>query len=248
MTDVGAPAPEVYRLSMEKLPAAVGRARRLTLVQVLAVVTALVTAISAVFRGPGGTDASLVVWGLGVVILPYVLWQARVRVRRRWNAFELSIGPTNMRCAARGSGRVTLALDEIGSITEGASGLVVRSSQSDAVIRIPRTVEGFVDVRRRLGGRRPITARADALVWCGALLGAGFLAAATVPVWGRAGCVAAGIVACQAAAAFAAAVEVRWHPRLGPSLKLAAYAALAGAAALPVIALAAEELARALPG
>jgi hypothetical protein len=28
MTDVGAPAPEVYRLSMEKLPLAVGRARR----------------------------------------------------------------------------------------------------------------------------------------------------------------------------------------------------------------------------
>ena len=177
MTDVGAPAPEVYRLSMEKLPAAVGRARRLTVVEVLVGVTAIVAVISAVFHGTGATDASLVVWGLGAVFLPYALWQARLRVRRRWNAFELSIGPTNMRCAARGAGRVTLPLDEIGSITEGASGLVIRSSRSDAVIRIPRTVEGFLDVRARLAGRHAIAARADVLAWCGVLLGTGSLAA-----------------------------------------------------------------------
>jgi hypothetical protein len=238
MTDVGAPAPEVYRLSMEKLPAAVGRARRLAAVGVLVAVTALVAPISFALGGTtAATDLSLVLWGLGVVLLPYVLWRTRLRVRRRWNAFELSIGPTNMRCAARGAGRVTLPLGEIDSVTEGASGLVVRASRSGAAIRIPRTVEGFVDVRARLARRFAIEARADAAVWCGALVASGLLVAATASVWGRAGCLAVGVLACQGAAAYAAGVEVRWHPRLGRGGKLAALAALALAAALPLIGL-----------
>jgi hypothetical protein len=243
MTDVGAPAPEVYRLSMEKLPAAVGRARRLAALGVLGVVTLLVAAISFAFAGStAATDVSLVLWGLGVVLLPYVMWRTRLRVRRRWNAFELSIGPTHMRCAARGAGRVTMPLAEIDSITEGASGLVVRSSRSGSVIHIPRTVEGFVDVRARLERRHPIAARADAAVWSGALLATGLVAAATASVWGRAGCLAAGVLACQAVAAYAARVELRWHPRLSRGRKLAALAAVTLAAVLPACGLAVREL------
>jgi hypothetical protein len=212
MTDAGAPAPEVYRLSMEKLPAAVGRARRLALVEVLLGVTAVVALVEALLRhSSSATDVSLVVWGLGVLLAPYVLWKAGLRVRRRWNAFELSIGPTNMRCAARGSGRVTMALDEIESIDEGASGLVVRSS-SGSVIRIPRFVEGFRDVRARLERRRPLAPRADARAWCAGL-----------------------------AATCASGVEVRWHPRLPPAKKLAGVAFLAFAAALPVLGLVGRE-------
>jgi hypothetical protein len=241
MTDVGAPAPEVYRLSMEKLPLAVGRARRVMVVQALLIVTAIVAGFSLLLRGTGaGTDVGLVLWGLAVLTLPYAIWRAGLRVRRRWNAFELSIGPTSLRCAARGAGRVTMRLDEIASITEGASGLVVRTR--DDVIRIPLTVEGFLDVRARLAGVRAISRRADALGWCAALLLAGVLAFLTSPVWGRVGCIALGVIACQAAAVAAAGVEVRWHPRLPRAGKLAALAALAVAAALPVVSLLAPEL------
>jgi hypothetical protein len=243
MTDVGASAPEVYRLSMEKLPASVGRARRLATLGVLGVVTVLVAPISFAFAGsPAATDVSLVLWGLGVVLLPYVLWRTRLRVRRRWNAFELSIGPTHVRCAARGAGRVTMPLAEIDFIAEGASGLVVRASRSGSVIHVPRTVEGFVDVRARLERRHPIAARADAAVWCGALLAVGLFAAATASVWGRAGCLAAGVLACQAAAAYAAGVELRWHPRLSRARRLAALAVVAVAAALPVCGLVVREI------
>jgi hypothetical protein len=235
----GAPAPEVYRLSMEKLPAAVGRAWRLTVVGVLAGVTALVAAISAAFPGTtAATDVSLVLWGLGVVLLPYVLWRTRLRVRRRWNAFELSIGPTNMRCAARGSGRVTIALDEIDSVTEGASGLVVSASRSGASIHVPRTVEGFLDVRSRLARRYPIVPRADAAVWTGGVLAAGLVFAATASLWSRAGCVAWGVLVSEVAAAYAAGVEVRWHPRLSRGRKLAALGALGLGAVLPALGLA----------
>jgi hypothetical protein len=247
MTDVGAPAPEVYRLSMEKLPLAVARAGRLALVQLLVVVTALVAVISLPMReSTVATDASLVLWALAAASLPYVLWRARLRVRRRWNAFELSIGPTNMRCAARGSGRVTMRLDEIASVTEGATGLVVRSNEAGAVIRIPRTVEGFVAVRARLDRVRAITASADARAWCVALVASGLVAALTVSVWGRDGCVAGGVLACQAAAAYAAGVEIRWHPRLSRPRKLGALALLGAATLLPGCALVARALTLAL--
>jgi hypothetical protein len=247
MTDVGAPAPEVYRLSMEKLPLAVARARRLALVLTLVVATALVAAISLPLReAPLATDASLALWGLAAVLVPYILWRTRVRVRRRWNAFELSIGPTNMRCAARGSGRVTMRLDAIASVTEGATGLVVRSNEDGAVIHIPRTVEGFIAVRARLERVRGITARADARAWCGALFASGLVAAFTASVWGRDGCVAAGVLACQAAAAYAAGVEIWWHPRLAGARKLGALAVLGAATLLPVCGLAARALTLAL--
>jgi hypothetical protein len=243
MTDVGAPAPEVYRLSTEKLPAAVGRARRFALVEVLASVTAVIALVQGVLRhSPSATDVSLVVWGLGVLLTPYVLWKAGLRVRRRWNAFELSIGPATMRCAARGAGRVTMALDAIASIGEGVTGLVVRSS-TGSMIRIPRFVEGFIDVRARLERRGPITVRPDDRVWCAALAGSGALAAVTAPLWGGSGCIAAGVLGSQAAAAFAAAVDIRWHPRLPHARKLAGQAVLVLAAALPILGLVGREIA-----
>jgi hypothetical protein len=136
-----------------------------------------------------------------------------------------------------------MALDEIASVTEGASGLVVRSSRSGSVIRIPRTVEGFVDVRARLDRRRGITARPDALIWCGGLIGSGLVAAATVSIWGRAGVVAAGVLACQASAVFAAGAEIWGHPHLAPRRKLGALAVLVVAAVLPACGLAVRELA-----
>ena len=54
--------------------------------------------------------------GIGFAIgfvVPYAAWTAGGRVRRRWNAFELSIGPQTVRCAARGHGRVTIRFDEL---------------------------------------------------------------------------------------------------------------------------------------
>src|SRR5450432_1535006 len=156
MADVGAAAPEVFRLSMEKLPLAAGRVRRLAFVEVLAAMTALLAVIEGAFGGSElATDVALTLIILTIVGLPYVYWRAGQRVRRRWNAFELSIGPTNMRCAAR----VAIALDAIASITEGSAGLVVRATEPGVVIRVPKFVEGFVDVRARLAARRPIAAR-----------------------------------------------------------------------------------------
>jgi hypothetical protein len=242
MLDAAPPAPEVYRLSMEKLPLAVGRARRITVVEVLAGVTALVALSSFGLSGTAATDVSLGIWGLGIVFLPYGLWRVRLAVRRRWNAFELSIGPTNMRCAARGFGRVTMALDEITSITEGASGLIVRDA-SGAVIRVPRTVEGFVDVRARLERRRPISARAGAALWGVALAGLSLPVAWVVLFSGRHGCLVTALFCCHAAAVWAVAVEVRWHPRLSRRGKLATLAALAFAFAVPALALVVGQLA-----
>jgi hypothetical protein len=243
MADVGAPAPEVYRLSMEKLPLAAGRMRRLAFVQALAGVTVFVAVLTLALRNSSAsTDAALVIWGFAVVVVPYVWWRAGLRVRRRWNAFELSIGPTSMRCAARGSGRVTMRLDEIASITEGASGLVVRSSRPGGVIRIPLMVEGFVDVRARLAAHRAITVRADALLWCGVLLGTGLVGAATAWLWSRSGCVAFGVLATQGAAGIAAGVEIRWHPCLSRAQKVPALVVVVVAAVLPVLGLVASAL------
>jgi hypothetical protein len=239
MTDVGARAPEVYRLSMEKLPFAQARARRIAVVEVLAGTTALVALLELVGRGAAvATDAALVVWGLAAALLPYFMWSAAKRVRRRANAFELSIGGETLRCAARGAGRVVIRLEDIATITEGMEGLVVRSSAPGVVVRIPRVVEGFVDVRTRLGKHRPIEGTSDALAWPAAAVGTGLLAAATAFLWGRSGCVAAGVLLFQAAAVFAIASEIRWHPRLARGAKLTTFAVLAASVAAPVVAFA----------
>jgi hypothetical protein len=238
MTDVGAPAPEVYRLSMEKLPLATARAQRFALLQVLVGATALVSVVELALRGSAAaTDAALVVWGLAAVGLPYVLWWAGRRLRRRWNAFELSIGGETLRCAARGAGRTVMRLDEIASIVESASGLVVRSSEPGIVVRIPRTVEGFLDVRARLAARRPIEAGAEPLWWCATLVCTGLLAAATAFVWSRSACVAAGVLLCQVAAAVSGGLEILRHPRLPRPPKAAALLIIFVAALLPLLGL-----------
>lgn len=241
-SDAGAPAPEVYRLSMEKLPLAVGRARRAAFVGALVVVTVLLALVALAFDGSGlGTDIGLVIWGLSILLVPYAAWTAGTRIRRRWNAFELSIGPQTLRCAARGYGRVTIRFDEITSVTEGASGLIVRAAEQGLVIRIPNTVEGFLDARARLAARRPISPRGDAFLWCSALVVSGLLALGSVWVWGRSGCVAAGVVATQAAAVFAVGAEVRWHPRMTQGTKWLALAVIGVAALLPACGLALRE-------
>ena len=238
MTDVGAPAPEVYRLSLEKLPLAVGRSRRFALLELLVAVTALVAVAELALRGSAAaTDTTLGLWGLAAVASPYVLWRAKQRVRRRWNAFELSIGGETLRCAARGAGRVIMRLDEIASIAEGSGGLVVRSSEPGVVVRIPRTVEGFLDVRARLAARRPIEGGQGALWWCVALVGIGLLASATAFAWGRSPSVAAGVLLCQLTAAVTGALEIRWHPRLPRSKKVGALLAIVVAAVLPLVGL-----------
>ena len=239
MTDVGARAPEVYRLSMEKLPFAQARARRIAVVQVLAGATALVALLELVGRGAAvATDAALVVWGLTAALLPYFMWSAAKRVRRRANAFELSIGGETLRCAARGSGRVVIRLEDIATITEGMAGLVVRASAPGVIVRIPRIVEGFPDVRARLGKHRPIAGTTDALAWPAAVVGTGLLAAATAFAWGRSGCVAAGVLVFQASAAFAVGSEIRRHPRLARGEKVMTFAVLVASVAAPVLAFA----------
>jgi hypothetical protein len=243
MTDVGAPAPEVYRLSMEKVPLAVGRAWRIAVLQVLVGTTAFLAVFTLALRGTGATvDAGLVVWGLAVVLLPYVVWRAGRRVRRYWNAFELSIGGETLRCAAKGSGRVTIRLNEIAELVEGAGGLLVRSSRPGVLVRIPKTVEGYVDVRARLAAGRSIATSPDALLWCVALVGSGLGAAATASLWIRVPCVAAGVLLCQVAAAVVGGAEIRRHPRLSRGGKIRALVVVAAATALPVLGLVARSL------
>ena len=49
-------------------------------------------------------------------------------VRRRWNAYELAVGPNTVRSTAKGSGRVTIQRAEITSIVEDSdSGSMPRS-------------------------------------------------------------------------------------------------------------------------
>jgi hypothetical protein len=229
---------------MEKLPFAKRRAARLAVVQVVVVMTALVALTDVALRGAAAADVGLVIWGLALVSIPYARWRAGERVRRRWNAFELSIGPTNMRCAARGSGRITMRLDEIAAITEGARGLEVRSSQPGVVIQIPRAVEGFVDVRARLARLRALTPRPDAFGWCAGLVALGLLLAATARIWDHGASLGFAVLVCQAAAATALAFDVWSHPHLARARKLAALASLALAVALPLGALVVRDLTR----
>jgi hypothetical protein len=229
MTDVGRSAPEVYRLSMEKLPLAVGRARRLSLLKLAAGTTALIGALTPF--APSHQDAidlALVVAMLSFAALPYVLWRAGRRVRRHWNAFELAIGPETVRVAAKGEGRITIRRDEVTQIVEGGTGLLLRSSAPGVVVHVPRTVEGYLDARTRLGALGPIRSRADAQGWCLAVVGAGLAVAAAAPLWARAPGVGGGLVVCQLALAAFASFEIGGHPglsRAGRALTIAAVVA-----------------------
>jgi hypothetical protein len=217
------PAPEVYRLSIEKLPIALGRAYRVWTLRVLVAATVVVSCLALVISTPQEhLDAVFLVAAVAVITLPYVLWRARRRVRRYWNAFEMSIGAETVRVAARGAGRITIRRDEIATIVEGNSGLVLRSSQPGVVARVPFTVEGYVDVRARLSAWRPITSRPEAALWCAAVVVAALGGVATLSVWARLpGLAAAGWVSVAALAVFGS-LEIAGHPHLSRARKVRA--------------------------
>ena len=237
--DAGRPAPEVYRLSMEKLPLAVGRARRMAFLRLAVATTAVVALLTPLASSPpDAVDVALVVALLALVAIPYVLWRAGRRVRRHWNAFELAIGADTVRVAAKGEGRVTIRRDDVTSIVEGATGLLVRSAQPGDVVHVPRTVEGYLDVRTRLGTLRPISPRADALAWCFAVAGAGAVGAAVaLPLWERAPGIAGGLIVSQVALAVFAAFEIAGHPGLGRGAKFVAIALISVAGVAPLLGL-----------
>ena len=159
-----APAPEVYRLSMEKLPLAVRRARgdrprrgarghhgprRAQLVR------ALGDGLDETSRSSSGASPSCL--------------RTRSGGRGSWCAGAGT--PSSCRsapstCAAR---RAATAASRSPSTRSrpsrrGRAGSSCARRESGAVIHIPRTVEGFVDVRAAPRRRRPITARADAAI------------------------------------------------------------------------------------
>jgi hypothetical protein len=221
MSDVGRPAPEVYRQSIERLPLAVGRARRLVALEVVAGATVLcVLAFLVTDDAAGGVDAALVVGILALLSLPYFLWRAGRRVRRYWNAFELSIGPETVRVAAKGEGRITIRRDEIASAVEGANELRICSREPGVVVRVPITVEGYVDARARLSAWHPITARPDDLYWCAGLAAAGGLVAAGAVLAPRATVLLAALFVCEAAFAAFAVGEIVANPRLEGAAKI----------------------------
>ncbi len=235
MADVGAAPPEVYRLSMEKLPFAVARARRLAVLQTFVAGTTLTALLTRVSRTPAAADdAALIIGTVALVALPYIVWRAGRRLRRHWNAFELAIGGTSVRVAAKGEGRVIIPRAEIAEIVEGVGGLVVRSSQPGVSVRVPRNVEGYVDARRRLDAWHTIAPRRDALAACVASLAVGTLGAATASLWGRAPGLVTGLVLCDLAAAVCVALELSRHPRLGRPARRRAVLVIVVAALLPI--------------
>jgi hypothetical protein len=175
MTDVGRPSTEVYRQSIEKLPRAVSRARRRAAVHVVLVAALVIALVTRLPAEPGeAVDRALLLATLALFASPYFLWRAGRRVRRYWNAFELSLGAESMRVAAKGAGRVSIRRDEVAEITEGTGGLDV-TSREGTVAQVPTTVEGYGDARARLGEWSPIRWRVDGRRWGAALLGTGGL-------------------------------------------------------------------------
>jgi hypothetical protein len=238
MMEAGRPAPEVYRQSMQKLPLAQWRARRFAVLSLVLATTAVTAAISWLVEDPhDAIDGALIIGSIGLVAVPYVMWRAGQRVRRHYNAFELSIGADHVRIAAKGSGRVTFRKDEIMSLSEGASGLVVHTSQPGVVVQVPLTVEGYPDVRSRLAGARPIARRPDAILWALGVVSAGFLFAklALLVHW-AAVMLGLAFVLCQLTLAAFGAVEVQSNPLLSPSTKIWAIAVIVVAAFLPAAA------------
>ena len=173
---------------------------------------------------------------IALVALPYVCWRAGRRVRRRWNAFELSVGAETVRIAAKGAGRVTIRRDEIARLVEGGGGLVVRSSRPGVVICVPMTVEGYADVRARLADGRPIVRRADALWWSVALLAAGLVCGALVLVARAAVMLVLALVACQLTFVGFGATEVYGNPIPSVGAKARVLVVAVVAALLPIVA------------
>lgn len=171
MSDVGRPSTEVYRQSIEKLPRAVWRARRRAVVNFVLVAATGISLVTLIPAEPGeAVDRALVLATLALFASPYFVWRAGRRVRRYWNAFELSIGAEAMRVAAKGAGRISIRRDEVDQITEGTDGLDVTSSAGQ-IAQVPTTVEGYVDARSRLAAWSPIRWRVEGRRWGAALLG-----------------------------------------------------------------------------
>jgi hypothetical protein len=235
MMDVGRPAPEVYRSSIEKLPLAVGRARRLTTLEVVVAATAVVAVVTFLAPTPqDALDRALIIAVLALLTLPYALWRAGRRVRRYWNAFELSIGADTIRVAAKGAGRVTIRHDEIVDIVEGAGGLVVLSSRADVVVHVPMSVEGYSDVRARLAGSRVIGARPEGLYWNVVLVAASVVVGTMIFFARRAPVLVSGLILCQAALAIFGVAEVHGAPRLARATKTWALVVAVASVLLPL--------------
>ncbi|HEX4405110.1 MAG TPA: hypothetical protein VH560_09810 [Polyangia bacterium] len=238
MADVGAAPPEVYRLSMEKLPFAVARAQRIAALEALASGTALTALFRAITRTvSSANDAALIIGILTAMAVPYFAWVAGRRVRRHWNAFELAVGYHSVRVAAKGMGRVIIQRDKLAEIIEDADGLVVRSSERGVAVYVPRAVEGFVDARRRLDAWRTIVPRSGVLTWCAASLAAGVVVAATVDWWGTEPGLVTDLLVTDAVAAWVVVLELRRHPHLSPTSQLRATLVIALAALLPLASL-----------
>jgi hypothetical protein len=238
MADVGAAPPEVYRLSMEKLPFAVARARRRAVLETLVAVTALTALFRAITHtAASANDAALIVGLVTAVALPYFAWRAGRRVRRHWNAFELAIGFNSVRVAAKGAGRVIIPRAQVAEIIEETEGLVVRSSEAGVSVQVPRAVEGFADARRRLDAWRTIVPRTDVWPWCAAGLAVSLAVAAAVSWWGTEPGLVTYLLVTDAVASSFVVLELRRHPHLSPSAQLRATLVIALAALLPVASL-----------
>jgi hypothetical protein len=229
------PAPEVYRLSMEKLPFAVARERRIAFLKLVVAVTLVVAALTPFTASPASAlDVALVLGLVAFVALPYILWRVGNRVRRHWNAFELAIGADSLRMAAKGAGRIIIPRGEIARIVEGGSGLMIHTVPG-LVVRVPRTVEGYLDARARLAAVRPISRRADALAWCGGCLATGVAILATAPLWVDEPAIGGCLVVSQGAFALLAAFEIAAHPGFSGAPRAAAIAAAVAAGLAPVL-------------
>jgi hypothetical protein len=228
---VGRVPPEVYRLSMEKLPVEVGHAYRLWILRIVLVASALAGLSSLLASSPQGEgDAPLVVAMLAMLAVPVVLWSARRRVRRYWNAFELTIGVDVMRVAARGRGRTTIRRAEVRSIIEGKAGLFIAGEPPGTVAWIPRTVEGYGDARERLSAWHAVTARREDRRWVSALVVLLLGATAGLQLWAPpAGVVGSVFLGLCAVAAFGV-TEIVGHPETSLASKMLNVSVIVGAA------------------
>jgi hypothetical protein len=223
---------------MEKLPLAVGRARRVVFLQLVVAAAAVVAVLTPFTASPASAvDAALVVALVALLVLPYALWRVGQRMRRHWNAFELAIGADSVRVAAKGAGRVIVPRDQITSIVEGGTGLTVHSSEPGVSVFVPRTVEGYLDARARLAAVRPLSRRADEVRWGAACVATGVALIATAFLWAREPAVGGSLVVAQAAFAVFAAHEVAAHPGLSGARRAVAIGGVAATGLVPLLGL-----------
>ncbi|HVZ72663.1 MAG TPA: hypothetical protein VHJ20_09840 [Polyangia bacterium] len=233
---IARPPTEVYRQSVEKLPRAMGRAQRDAALGVVVGAAALIALTSALPESFERGDLAFVVGITALLASPYFLWRAGRRVRRYWNAFEMSIGVDSMRVAAKGMGRVTIQRADVVAIVETSRGLEVVAADGD-VAHVPMTAEGYVDARARLGAWHEITWRAQDLRALVALVVLASLAGAAIFVGRAQPTLAAALVMVQIAAGIFFVDEVRASPHL-PFARKAFVALVAAGTTLALLGLA----------